>query len=257
MDIFYAIVLAAVQGITEFFPVSSSGHLVILHSLLQFNLDSNLSFDVALHSGTLFALLVYFYRDIINYFRRKDKILGQILVAIIPAGAVGFFLEEQIDYYLRSVWVVAIMLAAVGLLFLVVEKFFQPKFNLTHLTWKQALLIGLLQVLSLIPGTSRSGVTIMAGMAQGLRREQAARFSFLIGLPIFLAASLKKVYDLSKIGMSSEEGYLFVIGFLVAAVVGYFGIKYLLKLLTKYSLRGFAYYRLIIAGGLIIYLLIK
>ncbi len=257
MEIFYATILGIVQGITEFVPVSSSGHLVILHDLLNFELTSALAFDVALHAGTLVAIIIFFFKDIVKYIKNKDVILWYILIAIIPAGIAGLLFEDYIDEVLRSSWVVVVMLIAVGVLFILGEKYFKQEKDLKGLTWKKGLLIGVAQVLALIPGTSRSGITILAGMGVGIKREQAARFSFLIGLPIFAGAALKKSYDLSKMGIASDEIILFIIGFVVSAIVGYACIKYLLKFLEKYSLRGFAYYRFILAILLIIYLLFK
>lgn len=257
MQIIYAIILGTVQGITEFFPVSSSGHLVVLHNLFDFELVSDLAFDVALHLGTLVSLILFFYRDIIDYFRKKDKILGHILVAMLPAGLAGFLLEDFIDSILRSDWIVASMLIIVGVFFILGEKYFKAQRDLNSLSWKKSLVIGLAQILALIPGTSRSGITILAGMGTGLKREQAARFSFLVGLPIFLGAGLKKGWDLSQLSLAPNEWLVFIVGFLTSAGVGYFGVKYLLKILAKNSLRGFAYYRFGLAALLIIYLLFK
>lgn len=255
MEILYATILGIVQGITEFVPVSSSGHLVILHEWLNLNLQSDLAFDVALHTGTLVALIIFFYKDIIGYIKNKDKLLYLILIAIVPAGIIGLLFEDIIDFYLRSIWVVVLMLILIGIAFLYFEQYSAKNKNLKSLTWKKALVIGIAQVLALIPGTSRSGITILAGMGYDLKREQAARFSFLIGLPIFAGAGLKKAYDLSKMEIQSQEWLIFAVGFFVSAIVGYFCVKYLLKFLEKHSLKGFAYYRFGLAVVLIIYLL--
>lgn len=256
MEFFYATLLGIVQGITEFVPVSSSGHLVILHDLLNFDLSSDLAFDVALHTGTLVAIIIFFFKDIIRYIKTKDVILWYILIAIIPAGIAGLLFEDYIDEVLRSSWVVVVMLVVVGVLFILGEKYFKQEMDMKGLTWKKALIIGVAQVLALVPGTSRSGITILAGMGTKMKREQAARFSFLIGLPIFAGAGLKKGYDLSKMSISQSEWIIFAIGFVVSAIVGYFCVKYLLKFLEKYSLRGFAYYRFILAFIIIIYLIV-
>lgn len=256
MEIIYSIILGIVQGITEFVPVSSSGHLVILHGLLNFEVASDLAFDVALHTGTLAALIIFFFKDIVSYFKTKDKILWQIAIAMIPAGLAGFLFEDFINEVLRSDWVVAVMAILVGVLFILGEKYFKANADLNILNWKKSLLIGLAQILALIPGTSRSGITILAGMGMGLKREPAARFSFLVGLPIFAGAALKKSVDLIQDPLPSQEWMLFGVGFSVSAIVGYFCVKYLLKFLAKHSLRGFAYYRFGLAILLILYLIL-
>ncbi|MBU0671353.1 undecaprenyl-diphosphatase UppP [Patescibacteria group bacterium] len=257
MDIIYSIILGAIQGLTEFLPISSSGHLVILHDFLKFNLESDLAFDVALHTGTLLALLTFFFKDIIHYFTKERKMLWIILVGAFPAALVGFFLEDVIDFYLRFSWIVAIMLIIGGILFLVAEKYSKLLLDLKDLTWKKALFVGLAQILALIPGTSRSGITIIAGMGAKLKREQAARFSFLIGLPIFFGATLIKAYDLTKMNIPSNEWILFAVGLITAFIVGFLCIKYLLLFLEKHTLKIFAYYRFILAFIIILFLIFK
>lgn len=257
MDIVYSIILAIVQGLTEFIPVSSSGHLVILHDILSFNLTSDLAFDVALHAGTFVAVLIFFAKDIIYYIKNYFKLIWLILLASIPAGLVGLLLEDIIDQVLRNTWIVAIMLVIVGILFIITEKYAKTEIDLKKLNWQQALFVGIAQILALIPGTSRSGITIIAGMFMKLKREQAARFSFLIAIPIFAGATLKKTWDLSKISIDSSEWVVIIIGLIVSGIVGYFCIKYFLKFLEKYPLNWFAYYRFILAFILIIYLIVR
>ncbi|MFA6027825.1 MAG: undecaprenyl-diphosphate phosphatase [Patescibacteria group bacterium] len=257
MDIFYSIIFAIVQGITEFLPVSSSGHLIILHDIFDMHLTSDLAFDVALHAGTFFAILIYFYRDLVKFYKTSPRTLVLICMGAIPAGVVGYFLEDFIDSSLRSLNVIIVMLVAVGVLLIVAEKYHKPLLTLKHLTWQQTLTIGIAQIFALVPGTSRSGITIIAGIATNLKRREAAEFAFLIGLPIFGLATLKKVWDLSQVGVAAHEWTVILIGFFVSGVVGFFVIKYLLKFLDKYSLKWFAYYRFALAFVLIIYLLIK
>lgn len=255
MEIIYSIILGAIQGLTEFIPISSSGHLIVLHDFLKFNLESNLAFDVALHTGTLIALLVFFFKDIIHYFTKERNMLWIILIGVVPAAIVGFFLEDIIDTFLRNTWVVVVMLIIGGILFLLAEKYSKLELDLKELTWKKALFIGFAQILALIPGTSRSGITIIAGMSTKLKREQAARFSFLIGLPIFLGATLIKGYDLTKMNIPSNEWTLLAVGLTTSFIVGFFCIKYLLMFLQKHTLNVFAYYRFILAAIIIIILL--
>lgn len=249
--------MAIVQGVTEFFPVSSSGHLIILHNLFSINLSSDLSFDVALHFGTLMAMLLYFYQDLINYLRKSPKFLLLIVLASIPAGLVGLLLNDFIEQNLRSDWVVVTMLILVGILFIIIEKISLSTLDLSSLNYKKALFIGCAQIISLIPGTSRSGITIIAGMQQKLKRQDAAKFSFLIGIPIIAAAALKKSWDLREVGLMPSERIDMLVGVAVSAMVGFFCIKYFLKFLEKYSLKWFAYYRFLLAFIVIIYLLFK
>lgn len=255
MEYLYAIFLGVVQGLTEFIPVSSSGHLVVLHDFLDFDLYSDLAFDVALHTGTFLALLIFFWKDIIHYITKERRMLLLILVGAVPAGLVGLFLEGVIGFYLRNPWIVALMLVVVGIVFLLVEKCARRKYDLENMTWRQALTVGLLQIIALVPGTSRSGITIVGGMLGGMKRDQAARFSFLIGIPIFAGASLKKGYDLSTIQIGSGQWALIAVGLLTSFVVGFFCIKYLLLFLKKYPLNVFAYYRFFLAALIITLLL--
>ncbi|MFA7662940.1 MAG: undecaprenyl-diphosphatase UppP [Patescibacteria group bacterium] len=270
MDYILSLVFGIVQGITEFFPVSSSGHLILLHELTHFNLSDNLAFDVALHFGTFLALVLFFYKDLIkllsawlksfsNWQVKSDfdqRLAWLILVAIIPAGIAGYFFESQIESLFYQPWIIALMLIVVGILFLIVERLNLTQHDLKNLTWKQSLLIGLSQILAFIPGTSRSGITIIAGMSTKLNREQATRFSFLMSTPLIFGASLSKGLDLVKISLSQKEILIFMIGLISSTVVGYLAIKYLLKFVSKYRLDFFAYYRFALAGIIIIYLLI-
>lgn len=260
MQYIYAIIFGIVQGITEFVPVSSSGHLVLLHQITNFNFSDNVAFDVALHLGTTLALLIFFAKELIQYIKKRDRILWLMFLGCLPAGIIGFLFEDMITANLRSDWIVVIMLIVVGFAFLLIEKYAQKiavKSELSDLSVKSAFKIGFAQALALIPGTSRSGISIFGGLACNLSREAAARFAFLIGLPIFMAAGLKKSLDFDIIHSSNEEMILFSIGLLTSAIVGYFSIKYLLRFLANHKLNAFAYYRFALAGVIIIYLLVN
>lgn len=267
MDSIIAIIFGVVQGLTEFIPVSSSGHLVLLHELLPpLPLSDETAFDVALHVGTLAALLIVFFSDCIRYVRAAfsrgffrihagesqtddQRMARLILVAILPAGIVGFFFEDIIDTIFRSWIVVVVMLIVIAILFLIVEHWYSRvrQKTLATLSWKQALCIGTLQSIALIPGTSRSGITIVAGMLAQLSREQAARFSFLIAIPLVAAAGLKKTADLFILGVPSTEIPLLLLGIISSAVVGYLAIRFLLRFIQTHTLRPFAIYRIILA----------
>lgn len=273
-NILVAIFFGVMQGLTEFLPVSSSGHLVILHEIFAFAQFSNqLAFDVALHLGTLFATISYFWRDLGKYliagarsvctfFRRcsqqqdrhevrdtDQRIVWLIVLAMIPAGLVGFIFDDFIESRLQSSAVVVVMLIVVSVIFVLTE-WWQKKHDrieLPALSWPRALLIGAMQTLALIPGTSRSGITIAAGMWTRLTRASAARFSFLVAVPLIAGAGLKKGYDLFILGIPLAEIPVFVVGMVSAAIVGNLTIRFLLRFLQNRSLLVFAVYRVILA----------
>jgi len=270
MNILSSIVLGIIQGLTEFLPISSSGHLVIFHDIFNWQTADNLAFDVFLHWGTLLALLIFFYKDIIRYFKAflkslvkwelktdlDQKISWLILISMIPAVLAGLFLNDIIDQLFRNTFSVAILLITVGFIFIAVEKYCLKNKDLTSLTWGKSLILGMAQALALIPGVSRSGATISVGLAMNLNRETAARFSFLMSIPIVFAAGVKKAWDLRQFTWSNQEFMMYLAGFLAAAVVGYLAIKFLLDYLKNHTLNIFAYYRIILGIVLIIYLLV-
>lgn len=270
MDIIYSFFSGIIQGLTEFLPVSSSGHLVLLHDIANFKLKDEVAFDVMLHLGTLTALIAFFYRDLYRYavawlqsiFRVQSrsksdsKVAWYLFFGTIPAAIVGYFFEEQIVDYFRNPIIVAGMLIAVGLLLGIVDKYGKKTKHISELTFTNAAVIGFFQVLALIPGTSRSGITIIAGLTQKLNRHEAAKFSFLLSTPVIFGAGIKKMYDLfSQNLMLSEQVTIMAIGFVTSAIVGYACIKYFLKFLERYSLTVFMYYRILL--GIIIIVLVS
>lgn len=269
MEYLYSILLGIVQGLTEFLPISSSGHLVIAHDLLGFDFIDNVSFDVALHLGTLVALFTFFWRDIVAYivaFCRSlanwdlqnnldQRLAWFILVGSIPAGLIGYAFEDTVERGLRDPWLVALLLIGVGLLFIVAERVFSKVKELAAMNWRTALTIGVAQALALAPGVSRSGITILAGLSQGLKREAAARFSFLLSIPVIFGAGVKKLYDVSQEHLAGHEWLVMALGFVTAAAVGYWAIRFLLRYLAHHSLAVFAYYRFLLGAAVIIYLL--
>ncbi|EKD79320.1 MAG: Undecaprenyl-diphosphatase [uncultured bacterium] len=244
MEYFYASLLGIVQGITEFLPISSSGHLILLHEALDFQVGSDLAFDVALHAGTLCAIIIYFAKDIIQYFQRGRKFLLAVLISCVPAGLIGLVLGDLIDAYARSSWVVVVMLATVAGVFFVVEKYYRPHLTLDTINWKHAFLIGCAQVLSLIPGTSRSGITMSAGMGLGLNREAAARFSFIMTIPLLFAVIGQQGLAIMEEELTRHDYLVMGVGTVVSAVIGAIVIRYLLVFLRRNSLKPFAWYRL-------------
>ncbi len=239
MSIFEAIFLGVVQGVTEFLPISSSGHLIVAETLLGLHVDGLKDFDVALHVGTLLAILVYFRKDLLHFKWWPWLILGSI-----PAALVGFTLEDQIDALFRGASSVAIMMIIVGLLF-----FIPQRHEDRPLTWWRALLMGCGQAVAIIPGVSRSGASIFTGMQLGLKREEAARFSFLLGSIAIGGAGLLKALDTTELTIPSH--------ILLAALVSAFFssllvASWLMKFLKKHSFRAFGIYRVIFGISLLL-----
>lgn len=269
MSIWQAILLGIVQAATEFLPVSSSAHLVIVPFLLGWQLpaDQAFVFDVLVQLGTLLAVMVYFWRDLwtigrgwaLALLRRRPfetqpaRLGWYLILATISAGAVGMLFKDQIEQVFSSPSAAGGFLLVTAALLLSAEQWAKPTQHLEMLGWKHALWMGIGQALAVLPGVSRSGATISAGMGSGLRRPDAARFSFLMSVPIMLAAGLLGVLDLGAVqGLNSFLPSLLA-GFLVAAGVGYLVIRWLLGYLAQRSLRLFAFYCLAV-GGLVLVL---
>jgi len=264
-----SLILGLVQALTEFIPVSSSGHLVILHDLLQTDISQNLAFDVALHLGTGFALLIFFRKEIWRYAKvllyycvKKENIdkhdlhiAINLIIAAIPAGVIGALFNDFIEERLRSPFVVVFTLILGALLFFAVEKFSKRSKELSVINYGQSVLIGFAQAIALIPGISRSGITMTAAMALNFKREEAARFSFLISLPVIFGAGLMKLFDFTAADFTVPQILTFSIGFLTSGVVGFIVIKYLLKFLQNHSLAVFGWYRIALAIILLIWLM--
>jgi undecaprenyl-diphosphatase len=257
-DYLAAAVFGVVQGLTEFLPVSSSGHLVLLHRYLAMPVADDLVFDVALHFATLLAVTWFFRRDIVRIAAavigggkgsEGEARLGWFLIcATAPAAAAGAFFGDYLQDTLRSPAVVAVMLVAVGLLFLVAERAVPGEGELQDMTLPRALFVGLAQSLALVPGTSRSGITIVAGMAAGLAREAAVRFSFLLSIPIVFAATAAKAPSALAAGLEGEGMALLAVAFACSLVSGLLAIRFLVRFSARRSLRVFAWYRFALAA---------
>jgi undecaprenyl-diphosphatase len=264
MSILQAIILGLVQGLTEFIPVSSSGHLILAHSLLGAEVTSGLAFDVALHIGTLTALLIYFHKDIWQLARsifvksEQTKLAYMLIAATIPAVIVGILLEQAAESAFRSVRLVAINFIVVSLIMLLAEWWYKNrmpnKTELNKVRPAQALAIGVLQAAALVPGVSRSGSTIVTGLFVGLDRIAATRFAFLLGIPITAGAIAKVLSEQSTIQTISSEKQIFAVGIITAFISGLAAIIFMLRYLAKHSLNIFAYYRLAV-GTLVLALL--
>ena len=281
MPIYQAVVLAVIQGLAEFIPVSSSGHLIIVRRLLGWNELSpahELTFDVALHFGTLLSVLFYFRRTWFQILRaafggrvvrvseagnadqnltpdeqREERLLLWFMaIATIPGAIAGKLLEHSAeDYFREHIFLIAGALIAVALLMWWGEKVGQLKKPLTGITLTDAITVGCAQAFALVPGVSRSGSTITAGLFRNMTREAAVRFSFLLSTPLIAGAALLKAHELKKEGLPAEMHMPFLVGVIVSAIVGYVAIAWLIRYLQSNSLKVFIVYR-IVAGVIVI-----
>lgn len=257
------IILGAVQGVAEFLPISSSGHLIIARYFLQMEDPGNL-FDAVLHLATLVAILIYFrteWAEMIRAWSKKGKEvrlaskyrqLGIILIiATIPALIVGWLLNNWIEGSFRSLLSVSIGLILTGILLWAAEQFFGGKSEIKLLNWPRALGIGLAQAFAILPGISRSGATMATGMYMGLKREAAAKFSFLMAAPVILAAGGYSLLLAIRVGIAISDWKFLVIAFTSALLFSFLAISGLMKFVKNYSLQIFAWY-LILAGIVLI-----
>ena len=260
MELLKAITLGIIQGLTEFLPISSSGHLVIGSELLQFH-DPGITFEIFLHVGTLIAVIIAFRKDLMVMIkalfsskesRRKDTELQRyymwnfyVIVATVPAVVVGLFLKDSIEQIFDNIVVTFCMLAVTGCLMLATGRL--KKYD-GGITTKRALVIGMAQAMAILPGLSRSGSTIFAGMTLGVQRETAARFSFIMSIPAILGAAVLKLGDMLTTPPSTGELLYLLVGTLASIVSGYFAIIILMKFVRQGRLHWFGYYCLIVSA---------
>lgn len=269
MDVLLAALLGVVQGLTEFLPVSSSAHLILARAFFGWDAgEMGLAFDVACHVGTLLAVVVYFRRDVAAMVAAVPDMVARrptpparlawlIVLGTVPAVLVGVLFGDVIEERLRTPYVAAVTLAVVAFSFFAVEALGRRVRLHGTLSAAEAFGIGVAQASALVPGVSRSGATIVVGMALGLKREEAARFAFLLGIPAILAAAGREGVMLLGRGLSPGEGQLFAVGMASSAVVGYVTVKYFLRYLTGHSLAVFAWYRLLLAGAVVAWLFVR
>lgn len=269
MEVFQAVILGIIQGITEFLPISSSGHLVLTPWLFVWE-DPGLSFNVALHFGTLIAVLAYFWRDWLEIFASvKNKLLKKtknkkkskynsstlwlLVIATIPGILAGYFFNDYAETVFRNPLLIAFTLVIFGLLLYMADRQSKTARDISELSLVDSVVIGLAQAIAIIPGVSRSGVTITAGLMQGLDRKSAARFSFLLSTPVILGATVfqAKNFFASSIGMAE------ILGIAAAAVSGYFAIFGLLRFVEGVGYRVFFWYRLFLGMVILLMVLLK
>jgi len=267
VDLLAAAALGIVQGLTEFLPVSSSAHLILVRAFFGWDAEAfGVPFDVACHVGTLAAVVVYFWRDLSAMARALPRALRAapdadgrriwlIAIGTVPVVVVGGVIwNEALEHATRTPYVAACMLAVGALLLLAVERLGTKGAGEERLTPAGAFVIGTAQAAALVPGVSRSGVTIAAGVALGLRREAAARFTFLLSVPAILAAAAKEALDLRGVPMAASDVMLFAVGFLTSAVVGYVTVRFFIRYLVTHRLDVFAWYRLALAAATFVWL---
>ena len=267
MSLLAAVILGILQGLTEFLPVSSSAHLILARAFFGWEVpaDFGLAFDVALHVGTLAAILAFFRREIASMARAvpsmwsdspdpSGRLMQRIVIGTLPVVVVGLLFNDVIEQTLRTPAVAAWALAIGAVVMFAAERLSHRERTEDALTWVGALLIGCAQATALIPGVSRSGSTIALGMFLGLRRDAAARFTFLLAIPATVAAAGKESYEVTKMSLTSSTVQLMTVGLIVSAVVGYVTIKYFLRFLAGNRLDVFAYYRWALAAATFVWL---
>jgi len=266
------IILAIIQGIAEFLPISSSAHLIIFRDLFGIGANSvsgdlALAFDIALHFGTLLAIAIYFFKDFWNMIISgvtkgtktvNGRIFWYIVVATIPAAVVGILFEDVIENAIRSNYIlIGIALIIMGIIIYLADKYAKQEKNFENMSFKDAILIGCSQVFALIPGFSRSGTTIAAARGLKLDREQAAKFSFYLSAPVVLGAVVLSVFDEATIAAITSNVSIFIVGVGVAFISGLLCIEFLLRYIKKNDFKLFMWYRVVLGIVVIIYTLIR
>ena len=273
MDIFETIVIAIVEGLTEFLPVSSTGHMIIAQNLLGVESTEFVkAFTFIIQFGAILSVLVLYWKrffqlnhtpvpegaNTIQCFLYKFDFYWKLFVAFIPAAILGLLFSDAIDAMLESVVVVAVMLVIGGIFMLFCDKIFNKGSEKTQLTEKRAFMVGLYQCISMIPGVSRSMATIVGGMSQGMTRKAAAEFSFFLAVPTMFGATVYKLYKLLKEGgteLIMDNMTTLIIGNVVAFIVALLAIKFFISFVQKYGFKAFGWYRIIVGGIILVMLL--
>ncbi|MFT7592445.1 MAG: undecaprenyl-diphosphatase [bacterium] len=263
MSLVEAIILGIVQGFTEFLPVSSSGHIELVKAIQNTDIEEDLLFTVFLHLATALSTAVVFRKDLIHIFKgvlsfkwnEETKFAWFVFISMIPAALVGLFLKDQIEsLFDKNVLLVGSMLLVTGVLLFVSDKVKTDKGE--NLSTRKSVIMGIIQAIAILPGISRSGSTIVTGVLLGLPRNKAARFSFIMVLPLILGAaakSLKDFMDMSTVDQAASPIFEMSMGFIAAFISGLFAIKWMIKLVEKSQLKWFAYYCFMVGGASVIY----
>ena len=275
LEVLKAIILGIIEGITEWLPISSTGHMILVDEFLKLDVSAEFKelFLVVIQLGAILAVPVIFFEKLNPFSKGKSQdekkntwsLWSKVIVGIIPAGLVGVVLDDLIDEYFYNYIVVSIALIVYGIAFLLIERTKKARDNqyaiesVDAITYKDAIKIGLFQTLSLIPGTSRSGSTILGGMLVGVNRTASAEFSFFMAIPIMLGASLLKIFKFAVSGITatSFEIWLLIVGILVSFAVSLFAIKFLMDFVKRHSFSAFGIYRIALGVIVIIFFVIK
>jgi len=265
MDFIHALILGIVQGITEFLPISSSAHLILTPVFSGWK-DQGVAFDLAVHIGTLLAVILYFRKDVLillnDGFRSvqqrqhvgHSRLAWAVVIGTIPTGLFGLLLLDIIDTHLRSVQIIFVTTLVFGILLGAADVFGKKQRTIDSITWKDAILVGLAQSIALIPGTSRSGATITAGLLLGLDRQAASRFSFLLAIPITALAASVKLLEVA-ITNAPVDWLAFLVGTLTSFITALTAIHYFLKWLNQFGMWPYVIYRVILAGVIYFWLI--
>lgn len=253
MDILQSVVLGLVQGLGEFLPISSSAHLVLVPWLFKWK-DPGLTFDIALHVGTLIAVILYFWKDWLNLIskgltkpkEREGKLFWYLVLATIPGALIGYLLEHNAETVFRNPALIAFMLIMLGGLLYFVDRNSKKQMDVEHISLKTSFLVGLSQALAIIPGVSRSGVTMTTALALGMTREGTARFSFLLSVPVIFGAAAMKIPKI--ISNPSLIDTPFIVGMAMACISGLVSIGFLLRFVQTKTFLPFVWYRFILGA---------
>lgn len=271
LEILKAILFGIVEGITEWLPISSTGHMILLNDLIHLNVSKEFYnlFEVVIQLGAILAVVIIYFKTIWPFGAKTKRqssavinLWGKIIVACLPAAVIGILFDDWLDEHLYNSFVVALMLIIYGIIFIVIETKeigTRDTKKLSAITYKQALGIGAFQLLSLIPGTSRSGATIIGGLILGLERSIAAEFTFFLAIPVMAGASLLKVLKyILKVGLifKVSEVILLLVGCFVAFIVSVLVIKFLMSYIRKHDFKVFGYYRIILGIVVLLYFLL-
>lgn len=269
MNILKAILFGIIEGITEWLPISSTGHMIILNDLVKLEVSSEFYslFEVVIQLGAVLSVVIIYFKTIFPWGFGKNKkdtkntfnLWGKILIACLPAAIIGLLFDDLLDKYLYNSIVVSLMLIIYGILFIIIESKYHNKDtrvnDLKEITYKDALLVGVFQLLALIPGTSRSGATIIGGLLIGLKRSVIAEFTFFLAIPVMAGASLLKILKyIIKVGLSFTgiELMTLLVGSLVAFIISIIVIKFLMNYIRRHDFKVFGYYRIIL--GIIVFM---
>lgn len=267
IEIIKSIVLGIVQGITEWLPISSTGHMILVNQFLNLNFDKAFIdlFMVVIQFGSIFAVIVMYFKRLnplspdktVSEKKQVWNMWFKVLAAVVPAAVIGLKFDDVITEYCYNTYVVSLALIVYGILFIIIENRNKPVRikNISELSYKTAFGIGIFQVLALIPGTSRSGATILGAIMLGLSRETAAEFSFFLAVPVMLGASALKIvkYFMEYGFMGTEELIVLIVGMITAYIISVFAIKFLMHYIRKHDFKIFGYYRIILGIAVLLY----